>query len=54
MKLFEYMAYKKAIVASDLSVLKEIITNGDNALLASPENLSEWENAIKCLQNDRN
>lgn len=54
MKLFEYMAYGKAIVASDLSVLKEIITNGDNALLASPENLNEWENAIKCLQNDRN
>ena len=53
MKLFEYMAYKKAIVASNISVLKEIIRDNDNALLASPEVLEEWVSAITRLQNDR-
>lgn len=49
MKLFEYMAYRKAIVASDIPVLKEVLENNINALLADPENVEEWTKCIEYL-----
>jgi glycosyltransferase involved in cell wall biosynthesis len=49
LKLFEYMANKKAIIASDLSVLKEILNN-NNSILVHPEDFMAWKNAILSLK----
>lgn len=51
MKLFEYMANKKAIVASKLEVLEEIL-NEQNSILVSHDKINEWEDAIKRLLSD--
>lgn len=45
LKMFEYMAYGKAIIASDLPVLKEVLTD-DVAILVQPEDYSGWIAAI--------
>lgn len=42
LKIFEYMAAGKAILSSDLPVLKEILTHGKNALLAPPADVDKW------------
>jgi len=54
LKIFEYMSSKKAIIASDLPVLKEIL-NIKNSILVEPENIRDWINAINKLrkQEDR-
>jgi glycosyltransferase involved in cell wall biosynthesis len=54
MKLFEYMSRGKAIIASDLPVLKEILEDKRNSLLVISDNIEDWTNAIKLLQNDLN
>jgi glycosyltransferase involved in cell wall biosynthesis len=36
LKLFEYMAAGKPIVASDLPAIREILTDGENACLVAP------------------
>nr|HID58367.1 glycosyltransferase family 1 protein [Desulfobacterales bacterium] len=38
LKLFEYMAAKKPIVASDVPAIREVLTHGRNALLVEPDN----------------
>lgn len=53
LKIFEYMAYAKPIVTSDLPVLKEVLTAGVNALLCQPECLEEWIEAVKLLSQDQ-
>lgn len=53
MKLFEYMSYGRAIVSSDLPVLREILIDRVNSLLVSPSNSAEWANAIKYLSEDK-
>ncbi len=45
MKMFEYMAAKRIIIASDLPVLREIL-NEKNATLCHPEKLEEWHDAM--------
>lgn len=52
LKMFEYMAHAKAIVASDLPVLREVL-NDSNALLVDPEDHEGWCAAISKL-NDVN
>lgn len=52
LKLFEYMAAQKAIIASNLPVIREVLTNGVNALLCDPICVEEWEIALKKLSND--
>lgn len=49
LKMFEYMAHKKAIVASNLDVLKEVL-NEHNAVLCQPENIDEWIKAVNLLK----
>lgn len=49
MKLFEYMACGRAILSSDLPVLKEIL-NENNAVLLSPEDLEAWVRALRELR----
>jgi glycosyltransferase involved in cell wall biosynthesis len=50
LKLFEYMAHGKAIVASDLPVLREVL-NEDIAMLVKPEDITGWMKAIDALRN---
>jgi len=45
-KLFEYMAMGKAIVASDLEQLGEILENKKNALLVKPGDINDLEKII--------
>ncbi len=52
LKLFEYMAAGKPIVASDLPVLREVLEDGRNALLASPDDPDAWEAAVTRLVDD--
>lgn len=52
LKLFEYMAAKKPIICSDLSVLREVMEHEKNCLLVAPDNLDEWQNAITRFVND--
>ncbi len=49
LKLFEYMGHGKAIVCSDLPVLREVLTDGVNARLANPDAPEEWVSAIRAL-----
>ena len=49
MKLFEYMACGRAILSSDLPVLREVL-NVSNALLLPPEDVLAWEEALRQLQ----
>jgi glycosyltransferase involved in cell wall biosynthesis len=51
LKLFEYMACAKPIVASDLPVLREVLTHGQNALLVSPNQVDEWKLTLDRLRN---
>lgn len=49
LKLFEYMSHKKAIIASDLPVLREVLNN-KNSLLVECDNINQWYEAIKKLK----
>ena len=51
-KLFEYMAAKRPIVASNLPSLREIIEHNETALLVQPDNPSSLAIAIQRLQSD--
>ena len=50
MKLFEYMSSKKAIISSDLPVLREVL-NDTNSILVKPDDASDWIKAIISLSN---
>ena len=46
MKMFEYLASGTPIISSDLPVLREVLDDGTNALLARPDDLDHW---LECL-----
>ena len=48
MKLFEYMACRRAILSSNLPVLQEIL-NAQNSVLLPPKDVQSWVNAINHL-----
>ncbi|MFE0380736.1 glycosyltransferase family 4 protein [Streptomyces inhibens] len=52
MKLFEYMSYGKAVIASDLPVLREVLADGVNCLLCPPDSVADWAEAVKRLAED--
>ena len=52
LKIFEYMAQGRTIVASDLPVLREVLHHGRNAWLVPPEDNEAWIDAIVKLQMD--
>jgi glycosyltransferase involved in cell wall biosynthesis len=52
LKAFEYMAYGKAIMASDLPVLREILTHGETAILVPPDDVTAWIRALDALRDD--
>jgi len=49
LKMFEYMAHKKAIIASDLPVLREVL-NESNAILVNCDDIHGWINALEDLR----
>lgn len=52
MKLFEYLAWGRPIVFSDLPVLREVLEDRRNALLVAPDDVAAWTAAIQLLQDD--
>ena len=52
LKLFEYMASGRPIVASDLPSLREILRNGENALLVEPGNPQALVAGIQRIKDD--
>jgi glycosyltransferase involved in cell wall biosynthesis len=52
LKMFEYMAAGLPIIASSIPVLREVLRDGENAVLADPENIEEWERALRRLITD--
>jgi glycosyltransferase involved in cell wall biosynthesis len=51
-KLFEYMASRRAIVASDLPGFAEVVTDQESALLVPPEDAGALAGAIRRLRDD--
>lgn len=52
LKLFEYMAAGKAIVASAVSQARDVIENGETGLLVEPADSEAFSGAITSLLND--
>ena len=52
LKIFEYMSAGKAIIASDLPVLREVL-NDQNSMLCDPDDVNEWNTALLQLVNDK-
>jgi len=51
MKLFEYLASGRAILSSDLAVLREVL-NSENAVLLPPGEVDAWVAALKELKDN--
>lgn len=51
-KLFEYMASRRALVASDLPSIAEVVTNDESALLVAPSDVEALAAAIRKLRDD--
>ena len=51
MKMFEYMAAGRAILSSDLPVLREVI-DGSMAVFCPPEDVGSWVGALGSLLGD--
>jgi hypothetical protein len=52
MKMFEYMAAGVPLISSDLPVLREVLRDGTNSLLAPPDDVSAWVAALDRLAAD--
>ena len=53
LKMFEYMAAKKPIIASDLPSIKEVLRDGCNALLVKPGDSGDLAAKIEMLYKNR-
>jgi glycosyltransferase involved in cell wall biosynthesis len=53
LKVFEYMASGTAMIVSDMPVLREVLTHGQNALLCAPDSPDQWVAAINELRDKR-
>ncbi|MDA1013813.1 MAG: glycosyltransferase family 4 protein [Planctomycetota bacterium] len=52
LKVFEYMAAGRAIIASDMPSLREVLRPDDTAILCRPDCVDEWALAIRRLFED--
>ncbi|MFF7107636.1 glycosyltransferase family 4 protein [Pseudomonas sichuanensis] len=52
LKVFEYMAAGKAIICSDIPVLREVLEDGRNAVLCPPAVIDNWTSALQSLRDD--
>lgn len=50
MKMREYMAAGKAIISSDVPVIKNVLRSGENCILVAPDNPDALFSAIQTLQ----
>ena len=48
MKMFEYMAAERAILTSDLPVIREVL-NESNAVFCPPDDAAAWQVALEGL-----
>ena len=53
LKLFEYMAAGRAIIASDLPAWADVVVHEETALLLPPDDIAAWTAAIERLKGDR-
>lgn len=53
LKMFEYMSSGRPIISSDLPVLREVLDDERNALMADPKDYGAWVRSIERLVNDR-
>ena len=49
-KLFDYMAVGRAVVASDLPSVREVLCHGKTGLLCDPDSVDEWCLALQSLR----
>ncbi|MCB9094300.1 MAG: glycosyltransferase [Halobacteriovoraceae bacterium] len=54
MKVFEYMAAEKAIICSDIPVLREVLNDRENCFLCPTNNVDIWEKTVVKLLDDKN
>lgn len=52
LKLFEYMALGRAIIAPNTANIREVITDGENAVLFEPEQTDTFQHALSQLCHD--
>lgn len=52
LKVFEYMAAGRPIIASDLPAIREVLRHADTALLCDPDSPSDWAKALGALRED--
>ena len=52
MKMFDYLATGRPIIASDIPVFHEVL-NENNAVFCPPEEVEDWVNAIIALEKDK-
>jgi glycosyltransferase involved in cell wall biosynthesis len=50
LKIFEYMGWGKVVLASNLPSLREVLADGANSLLLSPEDVDAWEGALHLMR----
>lgn len=53
LKLFEYMAAKKPILASNIEVLREVLVHEKNSILCDPDDHDAWWTGLHRLLKDR-
>jgi len=53
LKIFEYMAARKPIIASNIPTVAEVLTSNDNAILVPPNDLNLWQYSIRLLANNK-
>jgi glycosyltransferase involved in cell wall biosynthesis len=53
LKMFEYMASGRPIIASDLPVLREVLDHERNAILVVPDDINGWVRSIQFLADDQ-
>ena len=51
LKLFEGMAMQKPVIASKVSGIEEVVSDGKNGFLADPDNLEEWAQKLETILN---
>lgn len=52
LKIFEYMAAARPLIASNLPVLREVLQHESNCLLADPDGTDDWVRQINRLRTD--
>lgn len=52
MKLFEYMAHGRVVLASDLAVCEEVLTDGETGMMCPPEHVDQWVERLEQLVSD--